>query len=90
MGAVNNIIKNKESIKSLDNKQNVKNVVSSFKTRPFDNKLLEWIIFKRRKKFIVTDDILKEMALKLAKTHNILDFRVSQGWLTSFKKDMKY
>jgi len=56
-------LKNADIIKKTENK-NVKRVKTNFKTQNMDSKLFEWFMMKHNSYFTVTDDILKNMALK--------------------------
>ncbi len=44
---------------------------------------------KRSKNFTITHDMLKDMALKVAKKLSILNFKASNGWIDLFKKRNK-
>ncbi len=54
-------------------------------SQDFDHLLYQWIQNKRRRNFVLSNDNIKTMALKLAHRFNINNFVASSGYVDSFK-----
>ncbi|KAG0439778.1 Major centromere autoantigen B [Dictyocoela muelleri] len=84
LSSVNDILKNKDIILSAKHNQKI-NIKNNFKTKIFDEKLIEWFNLKRKKFCTIQDINMKEMSLELANLYGIKNFKASNGWLQKFK-----
>lgn len=85
VGVISGILKNEEYFKNCQNDVEKKKRKLT-KTETIDGVLFQWFNKKRRNNFIISDDIIKNMASKLAILAKIENFKASNGWLSSFKK----
>lgn len=90
LGTINKIIKEKDAFNIItehEDKLNSKRLNRFLpKTNDFDTTLYAWFQSKRARNFLITQENIKEMALKLAHKHGINDFKASDGYLESFRK----
>ncbi|OAF70239.1 hypothetical protein A3Q56_02024 [Intoshia linei] len=56
------------------------------KTSDFDAILYQWVQNKRKRNFAISNNNLKEIALKLAEKYGVLDFNDFDGYINKFKK----
>lgn len=84
--SISNYIKIKDKIKAacLFN-STAKNCSSSKKYPIIDDELFKWIEVVEEKNAFYNENILKKRALEIAKSHNISDFKASNGWIHRFK-----
>lgn len=89
LGSINNIIKKSAEIYSFFESNENRNCVRMnrlpTKTHAFDQKLYEWFQNKRARNFLISQENLKGMALKLANKYNVKDFKASDGYINRFR-----
>lgn len=85
LGAINAIFQNAESIMNNPNSDS-KRTRSLYKTEKIDQSLYLWFQSKRSRNCVITGDMMKCMAMKMAEKVGLGDFSASTGWLIKFQK----
>lgn len=73
----------------LFNNSNAVKRIMPIQDKRIDNMILQWIGLLNSKGVPVSDKLVQEQALKIAKKLEIVNFKASNGWLSKFKKRNK-
>ncbi|KAG0440811.1 Tigger transposable element-derived protein 6 [Dictyocoela muelleri] len=86
VGVVSNILKNKDVLLNEKKIKNIKKIVVKYSSKTMEVILFDWFVKKKSKNIIITNDMVKIMALKIAFELNYDSFKSSNGCLGLFKK----
>ena len=85
VGVINKILKDKVEIEKSVEFKDARKVYNNFSTLRIDCLVYEWFVKKRQKNFIISGDMIKTMALRIASRIGKDTFKASNGWMECFK-----